>query len=110
MTREIGISTVKEVTQAAGAVSGWGVNQLQDWGLVAKEAPGQKEKTGRWWKSVMPNSRGREAGVAGARRPLGISIDLAELFGGSNTSLYSAPAAGKMRKPGYRGDPVIPVR
>ena len=55
--------------------------------------------------------RGKGKGAAGKKkRPLGISIDLGEVFGQKGRSMYSPPPAGGTRKPGYRGDPLIPVR
>ena len=102
-TKDVGSTTAKEVTQLASAATGWGSAQLRQWGLLEDD---DSDKGFRLLK------RGKENGVVGkkTKRPLGVSIDLGGMFGQTGRSMYSAPPAGGTRKPGYRGDPLIPVR
>lgn len=106
-TKNLGASTAKEVTQFAGAATGWGSSQLKQWGLLEDDLDSEK-------KGFNLLKRGKGKGAADkkkkAKRPLGVSIDLGGMFGQTGRSLYSPPAAGGTRKPGYRGDPLIPVR
>ena len=107
LTKSLGTSTAKEVTQLAGAASGWGSGQLKQWGLMEGDLDNEK-------KGFNLLKRGKGKGAADKKkkkkRPLGVSIDLGGMFGQTGRSLYSPPAAGRTRKPGYRGDPLIPVR
>lgn len=115
-TKSIGSSTIKEVTQFAGTASDWSTNQLQQWGLIGEDRAANLRTKGLRLGRFIPykNRAGNGPSAAGSgvdgKRPLGISLDLSAFFGGNSHSLYSAPAAGKTRKPGYRGEPVIPVR
>lgn len=119
-SKRLGSSAVKEVSQVAGTMSEWGTNELQNWGILGEDRAAELKKNGLQLGRFIPYSRAsgkrgmQKGGVRGAKtgmkRPLGISVDLEAFFGGGGHSLYSAPAAGKKRKPGYRGDPVIPAR
>lgn len=105
----MGWSAAREAKQLASIATDWGGNQLKRWGFVGDRSSGDIE-------AESPKIRflpWRWSGVGDAdfflKRPLGISFDLEGIFGGERHSLYSAPPAGGTRKPGYRGDPVIPV-
>lgn len=73
------------------------------------EDDGPKIKANRFGFGRLTKKSKQSGGVGGEGRPLGVSLDLTGIFGDKGRSLYSAPAAGGTRKPGYRGDPVIPV-
>lgn len=114
----MGSSAAKEVTTFATTASGWGSSQLRQWGLLGDD-PEEDKKSSRVFGGLLKSKRGLVVGGAGGaagraggakeRRPLGLSSVLGGIFGESQ-SIYSAPPAGGTRKPGYRGDPVIPVR
>lgn len=111
----MGSSAAKEVTTFASSATGWGGNQLRQWGLLAEDPDAVDRESpggfGRLLKSKKKLAGGRgSGGNAKRRRPLGFSVVLDGVFGERSRSIYSAPPAGGSRKPGYRGDPVIPVR
>lgn len=104
LSKNVGSSTAKEITQFASSATDWGSNQLQRWGLLGDDS---NSKNSRRF-GMVARAKGSN-GSGDGRRPLGVSFDLGGIFGDKSRSLYSAPAAGGTRKPGYRGDPVIPV-
>lgn len=109
-SKKMGWSAAREAKQIASVATDWGGNQLTRWGLVGDQRSGEMD-------GESPNNRillWRWPGVGDdaasfLKRPLGISFDVEGIFGGERHSLYSAPPAGGTRKPGYRGEPVIPV-
>lgn len=110
----MGTSAAKEVTTFATSATGWGSNQLRQWGLLGDDPDAVEENPGVFGGLLKSKKRlaGGRGGSGGAkrRRPLGFSVVLDGVFGERSRSIYSAPPAGGTRKPGYRGDPVIPVR
>lgn len=107
-SKKMGWSAAKEAKQLASAATDWGANQLRRWGFVGDRSSEDIDAE----SLKIPFSLWRWPGVGDAallKRPLGISFDLGGIFGEERHSLYSAPPAGGTRKPGYRGEPVIPV-
>eukprot|EP00752_Nemacystus_decipiens_P006778 g6087.t1 len=113
LSKQVGSSAAKEVTTIASSATGWGTNQLRQWGLLGDDPDAVEESPGVF--GGLLKSKKRLAGARGGsgaakRRPLGFSVLLDGVFGERSRSIYSAPPAGGTRKPGYRGDPVIPAR
>lgn len=113
LSRQVGSSAAKEVTTFASSATGWGGNQLRQWGLLGED-PDEVDQESSGVFGGLLKSKKKLAGGGGSgrakRRPLGFSVVLDGVFGERSRSIYSAPPAGGSRKPGYKGDPVIPVR
>lgn len=111
VTKEVGASAVKEVSKAAEAASGLLSSEVRGGALLAFTGSARAAEKPRppWWRGSLARETGGGGAKDASRRPIGISLDLGGLLGANRPSLYSAPAAGKKRKPGYRGDPVLPV-
>lgn len=112
LSRQVGSSAAKEVTTFASSATGWGGNQLRQWGLLGDDPDAVGESPGVFGGLLKSKKKlaGGRGSASAKRRPLGFSVVLDGVFGERSRSIYSAPPAGGSRKPGYRGDPVIPVR
>lgn len=111
----MGSSAAKEVTTFASSATGWGSDQLREWGLLGDDPAAVDRGSPGLFGGLLKSKKGLAGGARGSggakrRRPLGFSVLLDGVFGERSRSIYSAPPAGGSRKPGYRGDPVIPVR
>ncbi|CAM9381981.1 unnamed protein product [Scytosiphon promiscuus] len=114
LSRKLGSSAAKEVTTFANNSKSWSTTQLRSVGLM-REDPDDivDDKRKKGLAGLLKLKKGKAGAGSGggkkARRPLGISLVFAGVFG-ERQSIYSAPPAGGTRRPGYREDPVIPAR